>query len=423
MSKPDPIELCHQALRANDAALLRRVLAENPALKKRVNDPVGPFDSPVIICVRTREMLDVLLEVGADINARSNWWAGSFGLLDTAPPELAPYAIERGAVVTVHAAARLGMMDKLREMITRETALVHARGGDGQTPLHFAKNREVAEYLLEHGANIDARDVDHESTPAQYMIQDRQDLVRYLIQRGCGTDIFMAAALGDLSLARKHLDSDPDCVTWRINEQFFPKSNPKAGGTIYNWTLGWHLSPHEVAKKFGHDEIYQLLIERSPSTVRLINACWLGDQEMVESVLQAAPEIAGGLSKADQQQIAHAARNDNLPAVRLLLKAGFPVEARGQHGATPIYWAAWHGNVEMVQEILRYKPRLETDGLDFPGTVLGWAIHGSENGWHRERGDYPKTVEELIRAGAKLPEKIGGTPEVQKVLNRNPSTT
>jgi len=86
MSKPDPIELCHQALRANDAALLRRVLAENPALKKRVNDPVGPFDSPVIICVRTREMLDVLLEVGADINARSNWWAGSFGLLDTAPP-------------------------------------------------------------------------------------------------------------------------------------------------------------------------------------------------------------------------------------------------------------------------------------------------------------------------------------------------
>jgi ankyrin repeat protein len=144
---------------------------------------------------------------------------------------------------------------------------------------------------------------------------------------------------------------------------------------------------------------------------------------MVESVLQAAPEIAGGLSKADQQQIAHAARNDNLPAVRLLLKAGFPVEARGQHGATPIYWAAWHGNVEMVQEILRYKPRLETDGLDFPGTVLGWAIHGSENGWHRERGDYPKTVEELIRAGAKLPEKIGGTPEVQKVLNRNPSTT
>src|SRR5438552_13898189 len=124
-------------------------------------------------------MLDVLLGAGADINARSRWWAGGFGLLDYADPELAAYAMKRGAILDAHAAARLGMIDKLRELTTANPALVHARGGDGQTPLHFASTIEVAAYLLDHGADIDARDIDHESTPAQYMVRDRQPVLSY----------------------------------------------------------------------------------------------------------------------------------------------------------------------------------------------------------------------------------------------------
>src|SRR4030095_5366330 len=99
---------------------------------------------------------------------------------------------------------RLGMIEKLRELISADPALVHARGGDGQTPLHFASTVEIAGLLLDHGAAIDARAVDHQSTSAQYMARDRQDIARYLIQRGCGTDILMAAALGDSQLVRQH---------------------------------------------------------------------------------------------------------------------------------------------------------------------------------------------------------------------------
>jgi hypothetical protein len=110
-------------------------------------------------------MLDVLHEAGADINAKSRWWAGGFGLLHGAAPDLAAYAIQRGAIVDIHAAARLGLFEKLRELIIADPALVHERGGDGQTPLHFASTIEIAAFLLDHGADIDARDVDHESTP------------------------------------------------------------------------------------------------------------------------------------------------------------------------------------------------------------------------------------------------------------------
>src|SRR5438067_4576105 len=147
-AQSEALRLCRQAISKDDAALLERLLQERPELKASINDPIGPFDSPAINHARSRQMLDVLLAAGADINARSRWWAGSFGLLDCAEPDLAAYAIERGAVVDAHAAARLGMMDRLRQLIAADASLVHARGGDGQTPLHFASTIEVAKYLL-----------------------------------------------------------------------------------------------------------------------------------------------------------------------------------------------------------------------------------------------------------------------------------
>src|SRR5437016_4558197 len=197
-------ELLKKAFQANDAPLFRKLLERYPEIKAKINEPIGPFDSPAITHVRSREMLDVLLNAGADINAKSRWWAGGFGLLHGADAALAAYAVERGAIVDVHAAARLGLLDRLHVLVSTDPALVHARGGDGQTPLHFASTVDVAEYLLDHGADTEARDVDHYSTPAQYMIKDRQSVVRCLIRHGCKTDILMAAALGDADLVHKH---------------------------------------------------------------------------------------------------------------------------------------------------------------------------------------------------------------------------
>jgi ankyrin repeat protein len=100
-----------------------------------------------------------------------------------APDEAAPL-IERGAIVDVHGAAHLGMLDRLEELVGRDPSLVHARGGDGKTPLHWASTVEVAGCLLDRGAEIDARDVDHESTPAQYLVRDAPDVARLLVERG-----------------------------------------------------------------------------------------------------------------------------------------------------------------------------------------------------------------------------------------------
>jgi ankyrin repeat protein len=415
----DPLEELKQAFRSDKAAVVGQILDRHPELKAKINEPIGPFDSPAVVNARSPEMLDVLLAAGADLNAKSNWWAGGFGLLHSASRDLAAYAIKRGALVDIHAAARLGMLDRVRELLASDPTLVNARGGDGQTPLHFASTVEIAAYLLDQGADIDARDVDHESTPAQYMIDDRQDVARYLIQRGCKTDILMAAALGDIDLVRRHLDADPTSIRMRVSEEFFPMVSPKAGGTIYQWKLGWYLSPHRVARKFGHDEVYKLLMERSPDEVKLIEACWLGDEATLQALGANRPDLVRGMPVGDQRQVAHAARNNETDVVRAMLKAGLPVDARSQHNATVLHWAAFHGNCEMVKAILPFGPPLEATDSDFNGTPLGWAIYGSENGWHSHTGDYAGTVEVLIHAGARLPEQLAGTEAVREVLRRN----
>ena len=418
MDSGETLLLAHRAFCNNDAATLRNLLDQHPELRARINDSQNEFGSPPIVNAKSRAMLDLLLEFGADINAKSKWWAGGFGILHSASPEIARYAIERGARVDIHAAARLGLFDRVRELLAADPGLVHARGGDGQTPLHFASTEQIASYLLDHGADIDARDIDHESTPAQWMLGERLDLARYLVQRGCKTDLLMAAALGDVVLAKKHLDADPSCIRVRVSEEYFPMIGGKSGGTIYQWTLGWHVSPHQVAKARGHHEVFQFLTDRSPEEVKLINYAWLHDEPAVDALLSQNREIVHLLNAAELRQLAHAARNNDTAAVRLLLKAGLPIDSRGQHNATPLHWAAWHGNVEAVRLLLEHHPDLEDTDNEFKSSPLGLAIHGSENGWHRENGNYPATVELLVRAGVKIPDKHGGTAEVRDVLRR-----
>ena len=116
----DPVEQFKKAFASDDSVRVRQLLERYPELKAKINEPLGPFDSPALINVRSRQMLDVLLAAGADINAKSRWWAGGFGLLHGASPDVAAYAIERGAVVDVHAAARLGIRGSFVRMPTRK---------------------------------------------------------------------------------------------------------------------------------------------------------------------------------------------------------------------------------------------------------------------------------------------------------------
>ena len=405
-SRLDPGPALVAAVRDDDMARARALLERHGELRAALNRPLpdAPFGALPILQVARRErlpMLDLLIEFGADINARSDWWAGSFGVLDDCRPEFAPELIRRGAIVTAHAAARLGMMDRLRELVERDPSLVDARGGDGQTPLHFAASVDVAEFLLAHGAGIDTLDVDHESTPAMWMLRERPEVARYLVARGGRTDLLMAVALGDLERVRRHLDADPAVIRMSVTERWFPKRNPHAGGCIYIWTLGINKTALRVAKEFGHSEVLALLLERSPAELQFTFACETGEERAMAELRTAHPDLVRSLTGAELRRLVDAAEDHDAQAVTRLLAAGWPVDARGQHGGTALHWAAWHGDRAMVAEILRYHPPLELRDQDFDGTPLSWAAYASVHGWHPDRGDYAGTVEDLIAAGAR----------------------
>ena len=389
-----------QAIRGDDAAAVRSLFQQHPGLKAKINARVGDFGSPAIVHARSAAMLDALLEAGADINARSEWGPGGFGLLDSASPELSAHAISRGAILTAHAAARLGMFDKLKDLVAANPAVVHEKGGDGKRPLHWASTIEIAGFLLERGADIDARCVDHESTAAQYLMKSHPEVARHLIERGAKTDILMAAALGDAALADKLLAADPECIRTRVADEYFPMVGSAAnGGTIYQWELGWYVSACQVAKSFGHADLFDRLMARCPADEKLLNACWLHDDEMVASLLAVDPKVAERMPPSGRRHVAHAARNNDIAAARLMLKSGMPVDASSQHGGTALHWAAWQGNADLVRLLLDHGASITNTENQYQGTPLNWATHGSENGWHKGKGDHKTVIAELKSRG------------------------
>ena len=67
------------------------------------------------------------------------------------------------------------------------------------------------------------------------------------------------------------------------------------------------------------------------------------------------------------------------PAVKALLSAGVPVDARGQHGATALHWACWKGYPDIVQLLLNRGASLTVKDTQYQATPLRWLEHGSQN--------------------------------------------
>ena len=429
-SSEDPIEALTAAIKANSAAVVREVLTRHPSLKSRINEPLPNygFDAPAIVAAvhkENREIIDALLDAGANINERTRWWAGGFGVLDSASPELAEHLISRGATVDIYAAARVNMPDRIRELLASDPQLVHARGGDGQLPLHFAATVEIATILLDAGAETDARDIDHESTAAQYMASHqpyRHDVARFLISRGAKADILMAAAMGELALVERILNHDPETIRTTVTERWFPKQNPRSGGTIYIYGFGWTKSPHMLAHQFEHPEVFSLLMQRSAPWLRLLNAAEIGDAASFQRILAEHPQLFQKLSTNAARRLIGVAVRNNTTALHVLLGAGWPANPVMDTGQTALHFAAWHGNVEMVRDLIAHNAPINVFETEHGGNALAWALAGSQKSWHRDKGDYPAVARDLLAAGAEIPrpeKPLEATEELLEIIQQH----
>ncbi len=403
--RPDPaaaLEAFKSAVRDGEGAKLKTLLENHPQLREQLAAPLFSFDSPAVVYAAgrlDRKVLDVLLEYGADINARSQWWAGGFGVLPNKDPEFAAYLVERGAVVDIWAAAAMDRLDRLEELIREDPSRVNARGGDGQGPLHFAASIDVARFLLDHGAEIDMRDLDHGSTPAQYSVTERPDVCRYLVSRGAEVDLFMAVQLGDLELVRTVVAADPESLHARVGVGKLT-AGTSGGGHIYLYTLQNGRSPLYLAAELGRQEIYRFLLSHSSPVEKFLSGCLAADETTIREVLAEQPGIVASLPPEQMRLIADAAWAHKTEAVRLMLKLGFAVDARGDEESTALNRAAVRGFTDLIDLLLEHGASMELKNA-YGGKPLGACIWGAEN-FRDPKGDYVASVERLLVAGPAL---------------------
>jgi hypothetical protein len=399
---PAIIEQMKGAIQSGDAAVLEKLLRTKPASRNLVNEPIFSFDSPPLVAIAGRanapDLIRILTSYGADPNARSKWWAGSFSALDAAKGEAVDLLLKSGAKWDVWSAASHGQIDLLRKLLDNDPSLVNAPGGDGETPLHFASTPEIAELLIERGANLETRDVDHEATPIQYQV-NRPEVLRVLLRHGAKADVFTAAALNDPELLRKVLAEDPSATMARVGEPPFVAPQP-AGGHIYLYYLGNGKSPHQVAAQRGNTAVLEELGKHSSPGQRLVAAAWMEDGDSVHKLLQEFPIVVAELPPQEANAIAIAASEGRTETVRLLLEAGLDPNRTGMDSGTALHVASWFGYLPVVNLLIGKV------GIDLPDTnhgspPLGWAVHGSR--WCRNpKGDYPAVVKALLAAGANV---------------------
>ncbi|SDX87092.1 ankyrin repeat domain-containing protein [Paenibacillus sp. CF384] len=413
------IEQFKQAVLHNNTEAATQYLQAHPFLVAGINEPWFSFDTPAIVAAAAagnREMVDVLLANGADLHARSSWWAGAFGVLHHDHAELSRYLIERGAPVDIHAAAALGMLDTISTMVGQDPDVVNQRGPDGQVPLHFAVQPEIIDYLLAHGAIIDMRDIDHGSTPAQWAV-DNPAKCNYLLERGAAADILMAIKLGNTALVRSLIEAGPECLLAQVGHGRFT-SGDSDGGHIYTYKIGANIRPLFLAATCGNTEIVELILAHSSIEQRFLLACMQADQAAVHELQEQYPNLVASLSAEDQSLIADAAWDNQIGAVQVMLEAGFDADARRDDGSfTALHNAAIRGNVEALQLLLSHgaSTRL-TNG--YGGTALDSCAWGSVH-MRNQTGNYAAVAETLIQAGASLPQSASGSSAVIEVLVRH----
>jgi ankyrin repeat protein len=151
---------------------------------------------------------------------------------------------------------------------------------------------------------------------AQY--HHKHELVAMLLDAGPDLDIFDAASVGRSDRVAAWLDRDPSLLNAYSADGFYP--------------LG-------LAAFFGHPGTVKLLIARGADVAQVAR------NPMRVQPLHAA---VGGRS---------------FDAVRMLVEAGAPIDAKQQKGFTPLQAAVHQGNVELTTYLLARgaNPKLQND--------------------------------------------------------------
>jgi RNA polymerase sigma factor (sigma-70 family) len=306
------VALC-EAIRSNDMSEVKQMLTDEPELASgsRPHPVLQDQEPAVVLAADKPEILDLLLEHGADINARTQP-AGVDGDQPFGRTALhnvlndkrqVAYLIAHGAQPDLFAVAALGDLALVEAFLGADPDSACRPGPDGATPLHFAGTAEVAALLLDHGADINALDAFHRRPPIWWHIKN-PDMALFLKSRGADVDIFTAVCLGDHDLARELLRKDPSLANRRMWRN--PDRHP-----LYTSITGASRTPLHYTAARGDLAMVRLLLEHR------------ADVDAVEEEYQATPLAwAVTFGHADVIELLHAHNARLIPGMLEEAEAG-----------------------------------------------------------------------------------------------------
>lgn len=255
-----------------------------------------------------QDIVEELLKQGADVNMLDDLKRTPLhAAVASGKTDVAGFLIEQGATIDIFAAARLGKEQQVRSLLAADARQIHAKGPNGSSPLHFAADAAMAQLLIDHGADVNARD-DHDLTPLVWHGSD-MELADTLVQNDADIeDLFMAASFGKEETVNQILQNNPESIN-QVKQ-----------------VRGNDLTPLMVAVFNGHVSIVRMLLEKGADA----NASLFGGKATL---------------------LHEAASLGNAEIVRLLVRHGADKTIRdGINNKTPAEWV--HAGNEAVVALL-----------------------------------------------------------------------
>lgn len=155
----DQVSQFFDALKQGNRTVVQELLAANPELANARFEQATPLHFAAID--NQRELVDLLLAAGADLNARDDefnmtpiGWANEKGHMD-----MVDYLRSAGAEMDLYSAVAYGLIAEVKQLLKEDVSQVNARNHYG-TPIHEASlwgHVDVLKLLLEHGADPNLR--------------------------------------------------------------------------------------------------------------------------------------------------------------------------------------------------------------------------------------------------------------------------
>jgi ankyrin repeat protein len=300
------------------------------------------------------------------------------------------FASEDGPLSCLYAAS--GLLGNVE--MTRLLLEAGADPDDGESLYHATEQPDLAclRLLLEHGANVTG------SNAIKHILdQESPEGLRLLLD--AGGDPNETNPEGDTALhwaVRRGRSSG--IVTMLIEAGADIDAVRNDGRTAY-----------ALAVVSGQTAVARLLAAHGADTrLSTIDAFVSGEGGEVPKESAMSPENARLLTQL--------AESGNLRGVEALLKAGVPVDARGDGGNTALHYAAWRGNAPMIKLLLGHGAPLDVADNMYNATPAGYLHHGATN---CGEGDYAESTRLLIAAGVREWTEPSGNPKMDAVLREH----